>query len=105
MGFSLGNILKGAVSGVETLVETGNPLAAAGAAAVTAVSGGSSGGSGPTFDPLLDEMSASLNPGSPPQLYSYSQIAGLDGNGNSTRGQVPSLGSIVDGDDDGDSSD
>lgn len=103
MGFSLGNILKGAVNGVETLLETGNPVAAAGAAALIAVSGGQAA-SGPTYDPLLDEMSASLNPGSPPQIYSYSQIAGLDQNGNSTRSQAPNLGPIVDGDDDADDS-
>lgn len=103
MGFNLGGIVKGLVTGVETLVETGNPIAAVGAGALTALSGGSPGaGAQPTFDPVLDELSANLNPGSPPATYSYMQLAGLDAKGNSTRGNAPDLGSIVDGDDDGD---
>ena len=89
MGFSLGNIVKGVVTGVETLAETGNPFVAAGAGAVTAFSGS---------DPLLDEMSGNLNAGSPPQIYSYMQLAGLDSNGNSQ--QSADFGSIVDGSDD-----
>ena len=91
MGFSLGNIVKGVVTGVETLAETGNPFVAAGAGAVTALSGS---------DPLLDEMSGNLNAGSPPQIYSYMQLAGLDSNGNSQ--QNADFGSIVDGSDDTD---
>lgn len=103
MGFSLGNIVKGVVTGVETLAETGNPIAAAGAGAVTAFSGGgasTSTAATPTFDPLLDEMSGNLNAGSPPQIYSYMQLAGLDSNGNSQ--QNADFGSIVDGSDDSD---
>ena len=95
MGFSLGNIVKGVVSGVETLAETGNPFVAAGAGAVTAFSAPSSTPA-PTFDPLLDEMSGDLNAGSQPQIYSYMQLAGMDSNGNSQHGA--DFGSIVDGD-------
>jgi hypothetical protein len=96
MGFSLGNIFKGVVAGVETLVTTANPIAAAGAGAAAAFSG-STTSSAPvqTFDPTLDELSANLNPGSPPQIYSYSQLAGINNNGQSTNGHSPDLGSIV----------
>ena len=101
MGLSLGNIVKGAVTGLETLLETGNPIAAAGAGAISAFGGGC-GGPIPTFNPLLDEMSGNLNPGSRAQVYSYSQLAGLEKNGQSPRGASPDLGSVVDGDDVGD---
>ena len=74
VGFSLVNIVKGLVTGVETLAETGNPIAAAGAGAAAAFSGGSTPVQ--TFDPLLDEMSGNLNAGSAPQIYSFSQLAG-----------------------------
>lgn len=99
MGFNIGSIVKGVVSGVETLAETANPVLAAGAGAAALLGSGSPGAaSSPlqTFDPLLDEMSGSLNPGSPPQLYSYNQLAGVDGNGNSTSGQHQSPADLVD---------
>ena len=100
MGFSIGNIIKGVVGGAEALAETANPAIAIGAAAIGGLLGGGSNSAAlPTFDPLLDEMSANLNAGSQPRTYSYMQLAGLDANGNSTNGQRPDLGSIVDGDD------
>jgi hypothetical protein len=89
MHLSLGGIVKGITTGLETLVETGNPYIAAGAGAVACFSG--NGGSQqsnaavPTFSPLLDEMSAELNPGSPSNTYSYMQLAGRDANGNSVQ--------------------
>ncbi len=90
MNLSLGGIVKGITTGLETLVETGNPAIAAGAGAVACLAG--NGGSGntqsqsvPTFDPLLDEMSASLNPGSSQNVYSYAQLAGLNSNGQPTQ--------------------
>src|SRR5581483_11460466 len=104
MGFSLGNLVKGIVRGVETLALTANPIAAAGIGALTAL--GAEGGAGapplPTFDPLLDEMSANLNAGSPASTYSYRQAAGLDANGRSTRGSDANFASVID---DGDGSD
>ncbi len=80
MHLSLGGLVKGVETGLTTLVETGNPLIAAGAGAVACVSGnGNSGAPGAsnqnlqTFDPLLDSMSAELNPGATPTTYSYAQ--------------------------------
>jgi len=104
MGFSLGNLVKGVVRGVETLAMTANPIAAAGIGALTALGAGGGAGSAPlpTFDPLLDEMSANLNAGSPAGTYSYRQAAGLDANGRSTRGSDANFASVID---DGDGSD
>jgi hypothetical protein len=105
MGFSLGNIVKGVVSGLETLAQASSPIAMA-AGAVCALTGGlPSGAPVQTFDPLLDDLSGELNPGSTPQIYSYSQIAGLNSNGQSTNGHAPDLGSIVYSDDGGDDND
>lgn len=86
MHLSLGGLIKGVTSGLETLVETGNPAIAAGAGALGFLSGNSGQSpAGPvqTFDPLLDEMSANLNPGTPSNTYSYAQLAGTDAQGKS----------------------
>lgn len=65
MHFNLGGIVKGITTGLETLVETGNPYVAAGAGAIACFSGSGNGGNPgspaspvPTFNPLLDSMSA-----------------------------------------------
>ena len=64
MHLSLGGLVKGVTTGLETLVETGNPYIAAGAGAVAFLSsGGSSPASGSTaapssYNPLLAELSA-----------------------------------------------
>jgi len=99
MGFSLGNLVKGIVRGVEALALTANPIAAAGIGALTALGSGRSAAPMPTFDPLLDEMSANLNAGSSTNTYSYRQVAGLDASGRSTRGQQADFGSLIDGGD------
>lgn len=103
MNLSLGGIVKGVETGLTALVETGNPLVAAGVGAATCLVGnGNSGAAGApnqnvqTFDPLLDSMSAELNPGSTPTTYSYAQLAGIDANGNST--QSDSYGGVTDAD-------
>jgi hypothetical protein len=94
MGFSLGSIFNGIVSGVESLVETGNPIAA-GAGAIATMAGGGTTTPQATYDPLLDQMSGDLNPGNPPQIYSYSQVSG-----QSSKGANPDFGSIISGDGD-----
>jgi hypothetical protein len=100
MGFSLGGIVKGITTGLETLVETGNPYIAAGAGAIACFSGNSSsaktGAPVQTFSPLLDEMSAELNPGNPSKTYSYTQLAGLDANGNATKSHPYGDASVAD---------
>lgn len=65
MHLGLGGLVKGVTTGLETLAETGNPYIAAGAGAVACLSDAgdthSPAGSGkavPTFNPLLDAMSA-----------------------------------------------
>lgn len=68
MHLSLGGIVKGVTTGLETLVETGNPYIAAGAGAIACFSssgspqsanaGSSSSSFAPQLSPLLDEMQA-----------------------------------------------
>lgn len=81
MHLSLGGIVKGLTTGLETLAETGNPFIAAGVGAVACLSdngnGGAAGGSGspiPTFSPLLDQLSAE-NPSLQQNVNSLSSFA------------------------------
>jgi hypothetical protein len=100
MHLSLGGIVKGITTGLETLVETGNPYIAAGAGAIACFSGSGgpsqSGAQVPTFSPLLDEMSAELNPGSASNTYSYMHLAGRDANGNAVQSNPYGNVSIAD---------
>lgn len=77
MHLSLGGIVKGITTGLETLAETGNPYIAAGAGAVACLTDKGSGGSGspvPTFSPLLDQLSAE-NPALQQNVNALSQFA------------------------------
>ena len=80
MHLSLGGIVKGITTGLETLAETGNPFIAAGAGAVACLTdNGSSTGGGtgpqiPTFSPLLDQLSAE-NPALQQNVNSLSAFA------------------------------
>lgn len=59
MNLSLGGIVKGVTTGLETLVETGNPVVAAGAGALACVAGGGNAqASSPVHSPLLQELAA-----------------------------------------------
>jgi hypothetical protein len=59
MNLSLGGIVKGVTTGLETLVETGNPVVAAGAGAIACVAGGGNAAPGaPAQSPLLQELAA-----------------------------------------------
>lgn len=65
MHLSLGGIVKGITTGLETLAETGNPAIAAGAGAVACLTDNGNSGAGTTsnapvqtFNPLLDQLSA-----------------------------------------------
>jgi hypothetical protein len=59
MNLSLGGIVKGVTTGLETLVETGNPVVAAGAGAIACVAaGGSSPANASAQPPLLQELAA-----------------------------------------------
>jgi len=59
MNLSLGGIVKGVTTGLETLVETGNPVVAAGAGALACVAGGGNASAGtPMQSPLLQELAA-----------------------------------------------
>lgn len=95
MHLSLGGIVKGITTGLETLVETGNPYIAAGAGAVACFSdnGGSNGAAAsgspvPTFSPLLDELSAE-NPAERQNVNALSSFAAQ---------QNDDLASLIDGD-------
>lgn len=99
MNLSLGGIVKGVTTGLETLVETGNPCIAAGAGALACFSGSGAARAGApvqTFDPLLDQMSAELNSGGAAPVHSYMQLAGLDANGKPT--QNDAYGGVTDAD-------
>jgi hypothetical protein len=64
MHLSLGGIVKGITTGLETLAETGNPFVAAGAGAVACLSdkGGAQQSASPAaFSPLLEELSANTS--------------------------------------------
>lgn len=83
MHLSLGGIVKGITTGLETLAETGNPFIAAGAGAVACLSdnagsassaGGGLGSQIPTFSPLLDQLSAE-NPTLQQNVNSLSSFA------------------------------
>jgi hypothetical protein len=59
MHLSLGGIVKGITSGLETLVETGNPVIAAGAGAMTCFAGnGAANARASAQSPLLQELAA-----------------------------------------------
>jgi hypothetical protein len=87
MHLSLGGIVKGVTTGLETLVETGNPAIAAGAGALAFVTDRGSASSAPaqssafapqTPTPLLDELHAE-NPyeqNSVNALSDFAQIVG-----------------------------
>jgi hypothetical protein len=103
MHLSLGGIVKGIETGLTTFAETGNPYIAAGAGAISCFTDNSGGSNASasnanvqTFNPLLDSLSAELNPGSTPNVYSYAQLAGMDANGNST--QADPYGGVSDAD-------
>lgn len=83
MHLSLGGIVKGITTGLETLAETGNPAIAAGAGAVACLTdnGSSSTASGAasptsvqTFNPLLDQLSAE-NPAEQQNVNALSSFA------------------------------
>lgn len=79
MHLSLGGIVKGITTGLETLAETGNPFIAAGAGAVACLTdkGSGTGASGSpvqTFSPLLDQLSAE-NPALQQNVNALSQFA------------------------------
>ncbi|HET9095721.1 MAG TPA: hypothetical protein VFN37_03580 [Candidatus Baltobacteraceae bacterium] len=79
MHLSLGGIVKGITTGLETLAETGNPFIAAGAGAVACLTDNGSTGVGtgpqiPTFSPLLDQLSAE-NPALQQNVNSLSTFA------------------------------
>jgi hypothetical protein len=64
MHLSLGGIVKGITTGLETLAETGNPFIAAGAGAVACLSdksGGQQSSPSSVYSPLLDELSANTS--------------------------------------------
>jgi hypothetical protein len=71
MHLNLGGIVKGITTGLETLVETGNPAIAAGAGAVACFSG-----NGAAASPLLQELSAE-NPFEQQQVNQLSSYADL----------------------------
>lgn len=63
MHLSLGGIVKGITTGLTTLVETGNPIIAAGAGAISCLTSNGAGSSPtaaplPMMSPLLDELRA-----------------------------------------------
>lgn len=74
MHLSLGGIVKGITTGLETLVETGNPAIAAGAGAVAFL--GSSGNSNQS--PILQELQAEspFEQRNVNQLSSYADLIG-----------------------------
>ena len=81
MHLNLGGIVKGITTGLETLVETGNPIAAAGAGAVACFSGSDCSGAqapqqNPQFDPLFEEMRAE-NPFEQQNVNTLSDYADL----------------------------
>lgn len=81
MHLNLGGIVKGITTGLETLVETGNPIAAAGAGAVACFSGGNCSGAqapqlDPQFNPLFEEMRAE-NPFEQQNVNTLSDYADL----------------------------
>lgn len=89
MHLSLGGIVKGITTGLETLAETGNPAIAAGAGAVAfltdngnssgSTSAGTSGASVQTFNPLLDQLSAE-NPAEQQNVNALSSFAAQHAN-------------------------
>lgn len=61
MHLSLGGIVKGITTGLETLAETGNPIVAAGAGAIACVTDNGSAApaqASSTFSPLLEQLRA-----------------------------------------------
>lgn len=61
MHLSLGGIVKGITTGLETLAETGNPYVAAGAGAIACLTDkDGSNAAAPQDSPLLAQMSAEL---------------------------------------------
>jgi hypothetical protein len=97
MHLSLGGIVKGIETGLTTLVETGNPYIAAGAGAIACFTDNGSGNSGtagatnanvPTFNPLLDSLSAE----------SSSEQQHVNALSSFAQQHAADLGSIVDGD-------
>ena len=61
MHLSLGGIVKGITTGLETLAETGNPFVAAGAGAIACLTDKEgSNGAASQENPLLAQMSAEL---------------------------------------------
>jgi hypothetical protein len=82
MHLSLGGIVKGITTGLTTLVETGNPIIAAGAGAVSCLSDNGSRGantpvaSSPLMSPLIEEMRAE-NPFEQQNVNALSSYADL----------------------------
>lgn len=60
MHLSLGGIVKGITTGLETLAETGNPMIAAGAGAVACLTDKGANAAAPQDNLLLAQMSAEL---------------------------------------------
>jgi hypothetical protein len=76
MNLSLRGIVKGVTTGLETLVETGNPVIAAGAGAACLLTSPASPSSPiPTFSPMLDALSAE-NPTEQQHVNTLSSFAG-----------------------------
>lgn len=100
MHLSLGGIVKGITTGLETLAETGNPAIAAGVGAVACLTdnGGSASSGSPasastpvqTFNPLLDQLSAE-SPAEQQNVNALSSFASQ---------QSTDLTSLIDGDGD-----
>lgn len=74
MHLSLGGIVKGLTTGLETLAETGNPFIAAGAGAVACLTDNGNGASSAGGGPLLDQLSAE-NPTLQQNVNSLSSFA------------------------------
>jgi hypothetical protein len=82
MHLSLGGIVKGITTGLTTLVETGNPIIAAGAGAVSCLTDNGNAGAtasiaaSPLMSPMLEEMRAE-NPFEQQNVNALSSYADL----------------------------
>ena len=87
MHLSLGGIVKGITTGLETLAETGNPAIAAGAGAVACLTDKGTSANGNSH-PLLDQLSAE-NPLEQQNVNALSSFAAQHAN---------DLATLIDGD-------
>lgn len=82
MHLSLGGIVKGITTGLETLAETGNPIVAAGAGAVACLTDNGNAAQAQTpsspssFNPLLEQLRAD-NPFERQHVNALADYAGL----------------------------